>query len=262
MSRSGIITLTTDFGHADTWVGVMKGVILSVFPSARIVDLTHEIPPHDVRAAALALIDAVPFFPRGTVHLAVVDPGVGGDRKPLAARKDGHFFVGPDNGVFSGFLPGEYVLELDRPELFLPRVSRSFHGRDLFAPVAARLAAGKSLRELGSPLADPVIIDLPRARPSGDSVAGEVVAVDRFGNLITNIPERLLPEGPLAVEVGANGRTVKISGLSACYDDGRPGKPIALVGSAGRLEIAVPHGSAAQTLAAGVGQRVKVTRRN
>ena len=254
MARSGIITLTTDFGAADTWVGVMKGVILSIFPAARIVDLTHEIPAHDVRAAALALIDAVPFFPRGTVHLAVVDPGVGSDRKALAARKDGHFFVGPDNGVFSGFLPGEYVLELDRPELFLPRVSKSFHGRDVFAPVAARLAEGRSLRDLGSPLADPVLLDLPRAEKHGETVRGEVVMVDHFGNLITNIPERLLPPSPLSVEVGSE----KISGLRLCYEDADPGQCAAIIGSTGRLEIALPRGSAAQLLRAGVGGKVTV----
>jgi S-adenosyl-L-methionine hydrolase (adenosine-forming) len=252
MSRSGIITLTTDFGAADTWVGVMKGVILSIFPAARIVDLTHAIPAHDVRAAALTLIDAVPYFPRGTVHLVVVDPGVGSDRKALAARKDGHFFVGPDNGVFSGFLPGEYVLELNRPELFLPRVSRSFHGRDVFAPVAARLAEGRSLRDLGSPLADPIMLDLPRAEPSSETVRGEVVRVDRFGNLITNIPERLLPPAPLTVEIGAE----KISGLRLSYAEADPGRCAALVGSTGRLEIALFRGSAAEKLGVGVGEKV------
>ena len=254
MSRSGIITLTTDFGAADTWVGVMKGVILSLFPAAHIVDLTHEIPARDIRAAALALIDAVPYFPRGTVHLAVVDPGVGSDRKALAARKDGHFFVGPDNGVFSGFLPGEYVLELNRPELFLPRVSRTFHGRDVFAQVAARLAEGRSLRDLGSPLADPVMIDLPRAEKSGEAVRGEVVMVDRFGNLITNIPERLLPPSPLTVEIGRE----RISGLRLCYEDGKTGECAAIVGSTGRREIALPSGSAAELLRAGVGEKVVV----
>ena len=269
MSRSGIITLTTDFGLADPWVGVMKGVILGLFPAARIVDLTHQIPVHDVRAAAFALLDAVQYFPPGTVHLAVVDPGVGSGRKALAAARDGQFFVGPDNGVFSGFLPGEYVIELNRPELFLPRVSHSFHGRDVFAPVAARLAAGKSLREFGSPLADPVMLDLPRAEKSGDTVRGEVVAVDRFGNLVTNIPERLLPPSPLSIEIA--GET--IPGLCRSYEDaaggrasakaptGRrdvPARCAALIGSAGRLEIALPRGSAAELLRVGVGAKVAV----
>jgi len=257
VSRSGVITLTTDFGAADPYAGMMKGVILSIFPAARIVDLSHEIPAHDPAAAAWVLLDSVPFFPPGTVHLAVVDPGVGSKRRPLALRNGDRFFVGPDNGIFSAFLPADETVELNRPQFFLPKISACFHGRDLFAPVAARLAAGSALADFGSPLADPVRLRLPQPVQEGDTLRGEVIRVDRFGNLITNIPERLLPPSPFAARIGGT----DVPGLFPCYAAIPAGTCAALLGSSGRLEIARPQGSAAAALAAAAGATVAILKR-
>jgi S-adenosylmethionine hydrolase len=253
--RSGIITLTTDFGVEDTFVGVMKGVILGIFPGARIVDLTHRIPPQDVRAAAWALKDSVFHFPEGTVHLAVVDPGVGSERRGMALSSGGHLFVGPDNGVLSAFYPAESMVELNRPEFFLPKISRTFHGRDVFAPVAAKLASGVELADVGDRIHDPVVIELPEPRAESGRVIGEVVSIDRFGNLVTNVPESMIPAGArVKVEV----RGAQVTGLASCYSEPGAGNLIALIGSAGRLEIAIPNGSAAEELSAVVGDEVAV----
>lgn len=257
MGRSGVITLTTDFGAADPYAGTMKGVILAIFPDARIVDLCHEIPAHDLAAAAWVLLDSAPFFPPGTVHLAVVDPGVGSSRRPLALRNGDRFFVGPDNGIFSAFLPGEEMVELNRPQFFLPEISACFHGRDLFAPVAARLAAGSALADLGSPLSDPVRLRLPQPVSEGDTVRGEVIRVDRFGNLITNIPQRLLPPSPWAARIGGT----DVPGLAPSYAAIPHGTCAALLGSSGRLEIARARGSAAAALAAAAGATVLILKR-
>ena len=257
-----IITLTTDFGTRDPWVGIMKGVILGICPEAHLVDLTHEIAPQDVLEAAMVLESATRFFPEGTVHLAVVDPGVGGSRHPVAARAGGHLFVGPDNGLFTFALEradGErLVVRLEAPEYRLAPVSRTFHGRDLFAPAAAHLAAGLPLERLGPRLADPVMLPLPRARRDGDMVVGEVIAADRFGNLVTSVTEEDMAAlgGPTTVEVG--GRMVGAPRNS--YEEAGAAEPGAIIGSAGRLEIFVRGGSAAAALGAGRGMGVRVRR--
>ncbi len=254
-SRSGIITLVTDFGLEDSYVGVVKGVILGVFPKAGLVDITHQVPAQDVYAAAWALKDAAPYFPRGTVHLAVVDPGVGSERKGIALSSGGWFFVGPDNGIFSAFLPAEEAVELNRPGLFLPEVSATFHARDVFAPVAARLAAGMELSDAGDEVSDLVSLGLPEPIRQGDLIRGEVVRVDRFGNLVTNIPASMIPQGTAPfIEVCEE----RIKGLSACYSFADPDAVIALVGSAGRVEVSVKNASAAQALNAGAGDEVVV----
>ncbi|HUT54678.1 MAG TPA: SAM-dependent chlorinase/fluorinase [bacterium] len=254
-SRSGIITLTTDFGTRDPFVGMMKGVILGIFPEARIVDLTHEIPPHDVAAAAWALKDAARFFPPGAVHVAVVDPGVGSKRRGLALSAQGHLFVGPDNGIFSAFFPPELTVELNRPELFLPQVSSTFHGRDVFAPIAARLAMGFPLTEMGTQARDLVAINLPEPVRKGDTILGQVVSVDRFGNLVTNIPASMVPPGKSITVHVCN---TEATGLSLCYSDAAENRVMALAGSHGRIEIALKNGSAAQALAANVGAEVEI----
>jgi len=184
-----IITLTTDFGRRDPWVGVMKGVILAVTRDVDLVDLTHEIAPHDVLEGALSLEAAVPFFPAGTVHLAVVDPGVGGARRALVVARDEQRFVGPDNGLFTPFLltAGWRAFELSASEFRLPVASRTFHGRDVFAPAAAHLALGIPPERFGVAVTDPVRLPWPASRAVADGVAGEVVHVDWFGNLVTSI---------------------------------------------------------------------------
>ena len=257
-----VITLTTDFGLRDPYVGIMKGVLLSVCPSARLVDLTHDIPPLDVLGGVLALEAAVPFFPRGTVHLAVVDPGVGSPRRALAVRADGHYLVGPDNGLlgFAFERAGWTAVALTAPEYRLPEVSRTFHGRDIFAPAAAYLASGVPLERLGPPVTDPVRLRLPGCRLEGGVLIGEVLDADRFGNLVTSIPASRLAgipgPGALVLEVAER----RVRGPVDAYAEGRDGEPTTIVGSTGRIEIFVRAGSARDRLGIGRGAIVRVRR--
>lgn len=239
----------------------MKGVILSICPSARLVDLTHDLPPQDIVAGALALESAVPFFPSGTVHLAVVDPGVGTARRALAVRADGRYLVGPDNGLLTLALGRAQwnAVSLAAPEYRLPEVSQTFHGRDIFAPAAAYLAAGVPLERLGPPVTDPARLSLPGCRMAGGWLVGEVLGADRFGNLVTSIPavrlEALAGHGSAVFEV--SGRSLR---LVRSYDEADDGTPAAIVGSTGRLEVFVKGGSASDALAARRGTPVRVTR--
>jgi hypothetical protein len=260
---AGIVTLTTDFGLRDAYVAEMKGVMLGIARSARrslqLVDVTHEVERHDVTEGALALEAAAPFFPPGTVHLAVVDPGVGTARRGLVVAAAGHLFVGPDNGLFTPFLDGEAwrAFELAEPAYRLPAVSRTFHGRDVFAPAAAHLATGVDPTRLGPPVPDPVRLAWPQVRAVAGAVAGAVVHTDRFGNLITSIHARSVEPLGVGVIVRVGGREVPLVGTYADLPVGRPG---ALVGSGGRLEIAVREGSAAARLRARRGTAVIVSR--
>ena len=257
---SAIITLTTDFGTRDPFVGLMKGVMFQIAPGVRLVDLTHEISPHDVLEGALALEAAVPFFPPGTIHLAVVDPGVGSARRPLAIAAAGQQFVGPDNGLFSFLFSadGWSAVRLEAAAYRLPAVSQTFHGRDLFAPAAAHLALGTPLHRFGSPVTDPVVIRWPTARREGDQLVGEVIHADRFGNLVTSVRVPDLPAlGPassLIVEVEEK----EVGRLVGCYADLPLAGVGAVVGSSGRMEISVREGSAAAVLGARRGSSVRV----
>ena len=263
MPMAPIITLTTDFGLRDPFVGTMKGVILSICPSARLVDVTHDVEPQDVLGAGLALEAALPFLPEGTVHLVVVDPGVGSGRRPLAVRAGGHYLVGPDNGVLTpGFRGARWTaVALTAPEYRLPAVSRTFHGRDVFAPAAAYLAAGVPLERLGPVVVDPVLRPIPGSRLDGDALVGEVLAVDRFGNLLTSIESAsvaaLAGDGSIVVEVSGE----PVAGPVDAYAAGADGRPAAIVGSSGRLEIFVRCGNASRTLGAGRGAAVRVRKR-
>lgn len=258
----GLITLTTDFGLRDPFVGIMKGVMLSICPSARLVDLTHEVLPQDILGGGLALEAAVPFFPAGTVHLAVVDPGVGTGRRGIAVRAGGCFLVGPDNGLFTWALEGRgwTAVSLTAPEYRLAEVSRTFHGRDVFAPAAAYLASGVPLERLGPVVADPERLPRPGCRLEGAQLIGEVLDADRFGNLLTSIPAARLDEVP-----GAGGMVLEVGGRPVhgpvdAYDEGGDGEPAFIVGSTGRLEIFVKGGSARDHLAARRGTIVRVVR--
>jgi S-adenosylmethionine hydrolase len=262
MRRSGIITLLTDFGDRDPFVGVMRGVILSRFPEARIVDLVHQIPPQRVRAGAFWLERAHRWFPEGTVHVAVIDPGVGTERRIVGASADGHLFLAPDNGLLGPVLENSQktrvvLLDLERlSALGIDPPSATFHGRDIFAPLAAEMAAQRlRLRALGPVIETDALVPsaLPRPIEKKDRVEGEVVVVDRFGNLITNIPgENVGPKA--AVEI--RGKQIP---LARTYGDVAAGAYLALVSSFDRLEIARAEGSAAEGLAATVGERVVVT---
>jgi S-adenosyl-L-methionine hydrolase (adenosine-forming) len=254
-----IITLTTDFGLADGYVGAMKGVILTIAPQARLVDLSHEIAPQDVQQAAYVLGRAAPFFPRGAIHLAVVDPGVGSTRRPLLVTTPQAAFVGPDNGLFTAALdePGATAWVLDRPGFWLPERSHTFHGRDIFAPVAAHLAAGRAALELGSAVDDAVRLPARLPEQIGNSrIRGHVIHIDHFGNLITSIPAAWVAEGRWTCSVA--GQT--IAGISRAYADAQPGALLAHIGSAGTVEIAVRNGSAAHRLGVARGAVVELRR--
>lgn len=258
----GLITLTTDFGLRDPFVGIMKGVMLTICPSARLVDLTHDIAPQDVLGGGLALEAALPFFPAGTVHLAVVDPGVGTARRPIAIRADGHYLVGPDNGLFTFALEGAgwAAVALTAPDYRLAEVSRTFHGRDVFAPAAAYLASGVPLERLGPPVAAPERLRRPGCRLEGGELVGAVIDVDHFGNLLTSIPAARLAEiaGPGEITLEVAGR--RLQGPVDAYAEGGDGVPAVIVGSTGRLEIFVKSASARDHLAAGRGTIVRVRR--
>ena len=249
-----IITLTTDFGASDGYVGTMKGVILSIAPDVKLVDISHEIAPQHIRQAAYVLHSAAPYFPRGTIHLAVVDPGVGSARRALAVCTSHGFLVGPDNGLFTLFLADEPDAEchvITNTQYLLPRISSTFHARDVFAPAAAHLANGTDLANLGPRIADPVTLPIPRPEQQADgSWRGCVLYADHFGNLITSLTEDLLQQilrGRCHSVESVIGQQ-RISGIRHTFAEGAPGELVALIGSSGHLEIAVTNGNAARLL--------------
>jgi hypothetical protein len=262
-----LIALLTDFGTADEYVGVMKGVIAGIDPDTRVVDICHRIEPQNIVHGAFILKAAVPYFPESTVFVAVVDPGVGGRRRILAADCGGRRFVVPDNGLIEGVLhtPSEAaVVSVENQRYFLTPVSRTFHGRDIFAPVAAHLAAGLPLAELGPPVdpAELVTGMMPRCRfSSRDGIQGVVIAADRFGNLMTNIDARAierLTEGAAGGQVSVSLAETAIGAIVDSYDQAAKNAPLAIIGSRGLLEIAVNCGNARQMLQAGKNQPVRV----
>ena len=243
-----IVTLTTDFGGGSYYVGAMKGVILRIAPEVQLVDISHQIPPQDVLAAAFVLRHAAYEFPPGTVHLAVVDPGVGTRRHPLVVQSNGHLWVGPDNGLFSFVLDraDRQIRQIARPDLGRPNPSNTFHGRDLFAPLAAHLCRGLDLAAVGPPLADPVRLAEAAPCKSANRIDGHIVHIDGFGNLVSNIAVAdIAPWGSgLCIRLG----THVLTALCRTYEDVEPGAPLALIGSAGLLEVAVNCGHAARQL--------------
>lgn len=255
------ITLTTDFGTADWFVGVMKGVITGLAPKARVIDLTHGVPAGDVAAGAYALAAGSRHFPRGTIHVAVVDPGVGGPRQAIAVKTADYLFLGPDNGVLSLALARERVRQIRRIEntaWFRRPVSHTFHGRDIFAPVAARLARGENFGRVGPLIEDWIRLPWPEPEKQGPVVRGAIVYVDAFGNAITNIPAEMLGGTPASWRVHLPGRAM--APVAGSYQAVPAGRPVALVGSGGFLEIAVDGGAAAQKLGLRRGDVVTVRR--
>ena len=243
MSR--LITLLTDFGTQDAFVGVMKGVIKSLAPQAEIIDLTHHIPPQDIRAGAFVLKTAYRHFPLGTIHLAVVDPGVGGVRAPTAAQIDDFLYVCPDNGLLSYVLAQDTVTQavtLDDGQFHRSQVSRTFHGRDIFAPVAAHLTNGVPLKSLGTPLDTLQTFPLSQPHVFGDTITCHVLYADAFGNLFTDLTEEGSVSALSSAVIHVGG--VAIQGLSDSYSQVPEGKPLALFGSSGHLEVAVRNGNA------------------
>src|SRR5574337_781164 len=261
-----VITLLTDFGLSDPFVGMMKGVILGINPSAVLVDLCHTGKAYDPSGAAFLLITAYRYFPEGTIHIAVVDPGVGGPRRPILVACDGHLFVGPDNGLLAPLAEraGSKVRAITAARYFLQPVSATFHGRDIFAPVAAHLSLGVEPAEFGEPIDDYVRLALPRPAMSGDLlIRGEILHIDRFGNLVTNIAradlECLATGDPLAACVAhAAGQEIPVVDY---YGQVAPGASGAGIGSAEYLEIFVNQGDASRFLGIGRGAEVVVHRK-
>ena len=243
-----LITLLTDFGLADSYTAEVKGVLLSRAPGVTVVDVSHDVPPGNVRVGQYLLSRTWNRFPAGTVHLVVVDPGVGTKRRALAAQAGGHYFVAPDNGLLT-VLP-EDVRYVSLP--VLRDASPTFHARDVFAPAAARLARGDRFEDLGSPVADPVPLRPPVPRVDGKVVVGEVIFADRFGNLISNIPVELVKRGA-RIRVGET----EVGALRRTFADVAPGTPVAYVGSGGTVEVAVRDGSAVRLLAVSIGAEVR-----
>lgn len=264
-----LVTLLTDFGTADYYAGAMRGAVLAANPEARVLDITHEIPAQDVEAAAFTLLAAYPTFPPGTIHVAVVDPGVGSSRRPLLFVTKNYFFVGPDNGLFTHACEREgahEVFHLTNRKFFRAELSATFHGRDLFAPVAGALTLGIRPEEMGERINDEVKLEsLAPVVSDGGEVAGRVIHVDRFGNCVTNITRREFSEEGFArgARLLVGGREIKT--LRRFYAEeagggaGGEGEPFAIWGSAGFLEISVNKGSAARLLNVTRGREVLIT---
>jgi S-adenosyl-L-methionine hydrolase (adenosine-forming) len=252
-----IITLTTDFGLSDPFVGIMKGVIFSIAPDVQVVDLTHDIPSYDILEAAAVVESAFRYFPAQTIHIVVVDPGVGSTRRPIAAAAGDHRFVAPDNGVLSSVLDGPATaFHITNDQLFLRPVSKTFHGRDIFAPVAAHLASGTPMDWLGPRITDAVRRPAPVPRVDGSRVLGVVLRVDKYGNIITNLRRQHLGTG-FAVAAGGT----SITRFCGSFSEAAPGEFFLIEGSTGYVEIALNQGSAADRLGIGRGAEIEVETR-
>jgi S-adenosylmethionine hydrolase len=264
VAYSPLITLTTDFGVSDHFVGTIKGVILGIAPDARIVDISHSVQPFDVLDGALTISQAYTYFPSGTVHMVVIDPGVGTTRRPILATTERHHFVAPDNGVLSLVYDREErlsVREIKAEHYYLQPVSNTFHARDIFSPVAAYLAKRVDADRFGEEITDFVRFTAPKPKANGtNGLRGVVLKVDRFGNMITNITEKdapaLFEAEPPAFKITVGKR--EISEMKSAYALGAPGEVFGILGSMGFLEIAANRGSAAQVLGVGKGSEVNV----
>lgn len=239
-----IITLTTDFGLEDHYVGSMKGVILRINPNSVITDITHYIPRHDLFKAAFIVNNFYQYFPKDSIHVVVVDPGVGSERKPIVMETEYGIFIGPDNGVFSFIIENNedtIIREISNINYMLADISNTFHGRDIFAPVAAHISLGNNLAELGDKINSPVLLDINKPKVVNDQIVGEVIYADSFGNLITNITR----------DMTSNIKEIRIEGhiidtVANSYQDVKKGELLAIIGSSGFLEISINHGSAAK----------------
>jgi S-adenosylmethionine hydrolase len=257
-----IITLTTDFGTNDHLVGVMKGVILSINPEVNIVDITHSVLPHDLLDGALTIGQAYKYFPPKTVHLVVVDPGVGSERRPILVAGDTHYFVAPDNGVLSSVYDQTealYVWNIISEHYFRQPVSKTFHGRDVFAPVAAWLTKSWQSSAFGEAITDYARFAMPKPKTAGNTIKGVVLRVDQFGNLITNLRAEDVPafaaaDGKFTIRAG----NAMVTKLVPTFSSGANGEAIGFIGSSGYLEISINKANASRTLALGRGAEVTV----
>ena len=249
MGMNSIITLTTDFGNRDHYVGSMKGVIYTINPDVTITDITHGIPAHDIFSAAFTLRSFITYFPKKTIHIVVVDPGVGSIRKPIVLEADEKFFVGPDNGVFTYvMLEAESfrAYEISNPKYFLSSVSFTFHGRDIFAPAAAHLSLGVPIEDLGKRLLKPFTLEIQEPDIREEEIIGEVIYEDTFGNLITNIPGRMVDSNCTLYVCD-----ILINGVCKSYSEAPEGELLAVIGSSGFLELFVNRGRASDLIKCG-----------
>jgi len=257
-----IISLTTDFGNLNGFIGVMKGVIWGIAPDAHIADITHDIPAQNVLQGAYALWRVVPFFPPGSVHIAVVDPGVGTQRRPIGLKIGEQQFIVPDNGLITPILvdseaaglPIE-IVHLNNPKYWLPQVSHTFHGRDIFAPTGAHLAAGVPLQALGDTIDDPIRLDLPRPQKTDSGWLAHITIIDVFGNLTTDLPAKFISNPD---DVSFQLKEHKIEGLVHSYGHRQAGELVALIDAENYIEIAVVNGSAAKKTGAQIGDTIEV----
>ena len=256
-----VITLTTDFGLRDSYVAIMKGVILSICPSVRIIDISHEVRKFDVLSGAFILASAFSYFPKGTIHVGVVDPGVGTERKAIAIKTKNYFFIGPDNGLLTLASKIDGIVEIrliENEELFLQNVSSTFHGRDIFAPVAAHIARGVKVEEIGRRIDDFINLSLEFGKIEEGKIKGKIVHIDRFGNLITSIEGKLLLDmidygGKVTMELGDEHFELP---LLKSYGYAKEGDLLLTIGGSGFVEISVNKGSAFKRLGASVGEKV------
>jgi S-adenosylmethionine hydrolase len=258
-----MITLTTDFGLKDPYVAEMKAVILGICPNAVIIDITHEIAKFNIRMGAYVLASAVPYFPEGSIHVAVVDPGVGTRRRPIVIQTRRGFFVGPDNGLLVLAAEKQGIMrihELTNPRFMLPKVSHTFHGRDIFAPAVAHLMNGVKPEKFGPEIRKPVQPEFAKVTQRNGVLVGEVLHVDGFGNIITNINEREVAQSRVkdAVRVELPSCKLKLK-LCEAYGEAKPHTPLALIGSHGFLEIALNQGNAAKRFKTKAGDRVAIS---
>jgi len=259
--KHSIITLLTDFGTQDPYVASMKGVILGINPKCTLVDITHEVLPQDIQEGAMLLANAFSYFPKGTIHVAVVDPGVGGQRKPILLQTKNYLFVGPDNGLFTLAAKRDkvkQVVHLTDRKIFLSNISNTFHGRDIFAPVAGHLSCGVNPKAFGERLECWTELDLREPEVKGDKLLGEIVLIDRFGNLITNIEKEgffsFVKDQPFLIRAGKK----TIRELKKGYYEGKKNDPMALFGSQGFLEISVREGNAQKMLKVKRGEPIQI----
>lgn len=247
----GVITLMTDFGTNDHFVGVMKGVILNINPQVQIVDITHTIPPQDVHGAAFLINSTYRYFPAGAIHVVVVDPGVGSRRRAIVCQTDTAYFVCPDNGVLSYILGNDTahrVVALGNTDYWLSEVSNTFHGRDIFAPAAAHLSRGISLSQFGDAVNNVVRLPIQIPQVTKTAIVGSVIWVDRFGNLITNLTSDMLESFGMNDGFVVKAGTAEIHRLNRAYAESEEGECLAIIGSSGYLEISINQGSASQVI--------------
>ena len=261
LAPSRIITLMTDFGASDHYVGVMKGVILNINPQVQIVDITHTVPPQDIHGAAFLIDSAYRYFPNGTIHVVVVDPGVGSKRRAIVCQTGTAYFVCPDNGVLTHILYNEghiHTVAVGNSTYFLPQVSNTFHGRDIFAPVAAHLSRGVPIRKLGNLVAKPIQLPTPKPQVTDGTIIGQIIWIDSFGNLVTNITHEILGALDGRNNIVIHAGSVEINRLNRSYAESAVGKTLAIVGSTNQLEISINQGNAAQTLGLKRGDEITI----